>query len=193
MIWSALPSPPKWLQARHWTWLQRKSVRLIVVHTTECREAVGDAIAVANFFHGANAPQASSHLVVDANEIVECVKPEHAAWGARGGDANANGYHIEHCGFAAQTPLEWDDAFSRGELALSAKAAACVAGHFGIPVVKLTPLQVAQGASGFCGHRDITRAWNVVGGHSDPGIGFPWAAWLEAVKAASVAASEPAP
>lgn len=194
-LWPALAVPPRFLQAHHWTWRQRKEIRLIVVHTTECREIAGSAASVAYYFHGQMPPgrEASSHLVVDSSAIWECVKPEHEAWAARGGDANVNGYHIEHCGFAAQTPLEWGDAFSRGELGLSARAAACIAGRYGIPVVKLTPLQVAQGASGFCGHSDITWAFHVVGGHSDPGVGFPWASWLEAVKAASVAISEPAP
>lgn len=193
--WPALAAPPKWLQARHWTWLQRKDIRLIVVHTTECREIAGSAASVAYYFHGVMPPgrEASSHLVVDSSSIWECVKPEHEAWAARGGDANHSGYHIEHCGFAAQTPLEWDDAFSRGELALSAKAAACIAARYGIPPVKLTPAQVARGDRGFCGHLDVTRAWNVQGGHVDPGVGFPWASWLEAVKAASVTISEPTP
>lgn len=183
VTWSALERSPQWLQARDWRWLNRKDVRLIVIHTTECHESKGSAAAVAGFFTTQRKDPGSSHLVVDASEIWECVKPQHEAFGARGGDANATGYHIEHCGYAAQTPVQWDDAFSKGELALSARAAACVAGRYGIPVRKLTPLQVANGERGFCGHLDVSRAWNVRGGHVDPGVGFPWSSYLAAVQA----------
>jgi N-acetyl-anhydromuramyl-L-alanine amidase AmpD len=189
IAWTPGAAPSRFVQASDWRWLNRSSARLIVVHTTECREVTGAAPAVASFFskprfdaHG-NRLWGSSHLVIDANTIIECVKPEHEAYGAKGGDANATGYHVELCGFAAQTSEDWQDAYSRGELALAARAASCVAAHFGIPALRLTPEEIATGASGFCGHRDITAAYHVAGGHSDPGPAFPWDAFLSAVTA----------
>ena len=193
ITWSALERPPRFVQASDWRWLNRNEIDLIVVHTTECREVKGAAGNVAGFFsHPRFAPDGSrlwgsSHLVTDAAEVIECVRPQHEAYGAKGGHANTRGYHIEHCGYAAQTPVEWDDVYSRGELALSARAAACVAAAYGIPVRKLTPLQVANGERGFCGHLDVSRAWNVRGGHVDPGIGFPWGSYIAAVQAAGAA------
>lgn len=193
IAWKALGAPPRHIAAFDWRWLGRDAVRLIVMHTTECGEMHGAASGVAAYFaQPAHAPDGSrlwrsSHLVVDASEVIECVRPEHEAYGAKGGNANTTGYHIELCGHAAQTPLEWHDAYSNGELELAARAAADVAGHFGIPVVHLTPLQIASGASGFCGHRDVTRAFHVIGGHADPGVGFPWTEFLGAVGAAGAA------
>ena len=189
-LWSALDVTPVFVQASDWRWLDRKEIDLIVLHTTECREVAGAAPAVAGFFHTPRfAPDGmrlwgSSHIVVDTVRIVECVRPEHEAYGAKGGHANERGYHIELCGYAAQTPVEWDDAYSQGELALAARAAACVAAAYGVPLRKLTPLQVANGERGFCGHLDVSRAFNVRGGHVDPGIGFPWGSYIAAVAAA---------
>ncbi len=188
VAWKALGAPPRRVQAFDWRWLDRESIRLLVIHTTECGEVHGAASGVAAYFHTAAKDAAgnrlwrSSHLVVDAAEVIECVSPQHEAYAARGGNANATGYHIELCGHAAQTPLEWEDAYSRGELELAARAAADVAARYGIPPVKLTPVQIANGASGFCGHRDITAAWHVPGGHSDPGVGFPWGSFLARVQ-----------
>lgn len=190
IAWTPGAAPSRFVQASDWRWLNRSAVRLIVIHTTECREVAGAAPAVASFFskprldaHG-NRLWGSSHLVVDSTTIIECVKPMHEAYGAKGGDANATGYHVELCGFAAQTAADWQDAYSRGELALAARAVACVAAHFGVPIVHLTPDEIAAGASGFCGHRDITQAFHVIGGHSDPGVEFPWDAFLGLVTAA---------
>lgn len=187
MTWPALATQPRFLQASDWQWRNRTSIRTIVVHTTECRELTGDAAGVATMFSKPRFSRTgerlwgSSQLVVDAREVWECVKPEHEAFGAKGGDVNATGYHIEHCGYAAQTAEEWADVFSLGELQLSAAAAACIAAHYDVPVVRLTPEQLAAGERGFCGHRDVTAAYHVVGGHSDPGTAFPWDAYLATV------------
>lgn len=184
MLWPALERPPPFVQAHDWRWLNRTDVRQIYIHTAECSESRGSASAVAHWFGTRRDTPGSSHLVIDASEVWECVKPQHEAFGAKGGNANLWGYHIELAGRASQTPVQWDDAFSRGELALAARAAACVAAHYGIPALKLGPDGVARGDMGFAGHLDATRAWNVRGGHVDPGIGFPWASFLEAVRRA---------
>jgi hypothetical protein len=184
-VWPLLAKPPAFVQADvgSWRWLGRTDVRQIVVHTTECHEVAGAAIGVATFFKHPRPVVGASHLVVDSTAVVECVRSEHEAYGAKGGSTNLIAYHIEHCGYAAQTPVQWGDAYSRGELELSARAAACVARWYGIPATKLTPEQVAAGTSGFCSHLDVTRAWHVMGGHVDPGIGFPWTSYLERVRA----------
>lgn len=189
--WPALDRPPTFLQARHWSWLNRRDVRLIVMHTAECSESKGAAAAVANYFHGDGAPQASSHLVVDATEIWECVRPEHEAWAAVGGDTNRTGYHVELCGRAAQGVTGWADAYSQAQLTLAAKAVACIAARYGIPCTKLTPAQVAAGAKGFCGHVDVTKAYRVIGNHAhtDPGPAFPWAGFLDVVQRVRPAAA----
>lgn len=191
--WPSLAAAPRFVQARDWRWLNRTHVRLIVMHTAECSESKGAASAVAHWFATHRPTAASSHLVIDNTEIWECVRPEHEAFGARGGDANLQGYHIELCGRAAQGVVGWEDPYSKAQLGLAAKACAVIAGWYGVPVQCLTADQVRCGATGFCGHMHVSTAYAVPGGHVDPGPDFPWSAFLESVKGARVALTEPTP
>jgi hypothetical protein len=66
----------------------------------------------------------------------------------------------------------------------AAKQAARDAKKWNIPVRHLTVKQVREGAKGFCGHYDITRAFpEDNGSHTDPGANFPWSRFLEMVRA----------
>jgi N-acetyl-anhydromuramyl-L-alanine amidase AmpD len=175
---SSLPLIPARLRSG-----KRKSTRLIVIHTAECGERKGAARGVGAWFQNPTA-KGSAHATVDADEIVQ-----HAGWDeicahARGGDANRTGIGIEHAGRASQTAAEWDDPYSRAMLMRSAALVAELCARYGIPAVRLTPAQVAAGAKGICGHADVTNAYNVRGGHSDPGNGFPWDRYISMVRGA---------
>ena len=156
-------------------------VDLIVIHTMEAPEKPGTARAVAEWFGGPDAPQASAHYCVDDAAIVQCVPEGIVAWAAPG--ANRNGMHIEHAGYAAQTVLDWDDDYSRAVLANSVILAADLAARYAIPVVRLPVEQLAGGGRGFGGHRDVTNALNGGKGHQDPGPNFPWDRYLAAIEA----------
>ncbi len=166
------------IQARHWQWADRDAIRLIVVHTMESPEKPGTARAVAKWFAGATAPMASAHVCVDNVEQIECVKPQHIAFGAPG--ANRDGYQIEHAGRAAQSALDWQDPFSVAMLVLSARQAASIAHRYIIPATKLGAAELLAGAHGFCGHVDVTQAYHK-STHTDPGPHFPWEQYLALV------------
>jgi len=169
---------------------KRPSTRLIVIHTAECGETSTAAEGVASWFQNPSA-QGSAHATVDNDSVVQHMGWDEKAAHARGGNANATGIGIEHAGRAAQTAAQWDDDYSRAVLVRSAQLTAALAIRYGIPVVKLTPTQVAAGARGFCGHADVTYAYNVRGGHTDPGTNFPWDRYLELVR--TYAGQAPAP
>lgn len=175
------------IQAKHYTAGRGgKTPKLIVIHTMETPQTEGRANQVALWFAGSNAPQASAHYMVDDKEIIQTVNEADTAWAVDEFDLNEESISIEHAGYAAQTPAVWADAYSTAELALSASLSADIAKRHGIPVVRLTPAQIVAGESGFCGHVDITDAFKIAGGHTDPGANFPWASYLKAVQAKMV-------
>lgn len=174
-------------------------INLIVIHTMEAPEMGSTAENVAQFFanqprHGALDPKwcqkdangnlkpwagASAHYNIDVDSIVCSVYEKDQAWHA----SNVNGRSIglEHAGYAKQTAEEWKDPYSTAMLLRSAKFAASLCLKYGIPPVKLEPWEVKAGHAGFCGHVDITTAWQHKNGHVDPGPNFPWDWYLDQV------------
>jgi N-acetyl-anhydromuramyl-L-alanine amidase AmpD len=179
-----LPTPATFIQAKNFTRGRFGSpVTLIVLHTMENAEKPTAGRAVAQWFAGPTAPQASAHFCVDAVEIVQCVAESDCAWAAPG--ANRNGIHIECAGRAGQSPEEWADAFSEATLRRAAALAADLCRRYGIPIKRLDVEEVKAGARGICGHVEVTKAFpDLKGTHWDPGPNFPWAHFLELVIAA---------
>lgn len=153
-------------------------VRLICIHTAEFPESAGAAKAVAEYFAGSNAPQASAHFVVDALTVVQCVLEGDTAWAAPG--ANTDGLHIEHAGFAAESPSEWADTYSKAMLQRSAGLARSLAVAHGIPLVHLSNDQLAAGKAGFVGHVQVSEVYRK-SDHTDPGKNFPWVNYMQLV------------
>jgi hypothetical protein len=109
------------------------------------------------------------HWVIDNVEAIRCANDNELVYGARGGTANELGLHYCIIGQADQSAAEWMDDYSQAAMQLCARqiAADCKAKNI---VITRTP-----GAFiGVCGHADVTRAFNVPGGHTDPGPNFPW-------------------
>lgn len=177
---SSYETPIPFVAARHFSAANRTKVDLIVIHTAECSEGPSSARAVADYFAGANAPQASAHYVVDADHVIQCVLEKDIAWHAPG--ANDRGIGIEHAGFARQTSADWRDNYSEKELVNSANLAGTLAVRYGIPLRRLTVDELRAGARGFCGHVDITIAFNGGKGHVDPGVAFPWDLYIDLVR-----------
>ncbi len=159
-------------------------IKWIVIHTMQAPEKPYTARAVAHWFAGSSAPQASAHYCIDAIEVIQCVKETDVAWGAPG--ANRFGIHLEHAGYAEQTPDEWADDYTTATLTRSAELAREIAQRYDIPFVHLTPDQLKNGEKGFCGHVDVTVAFNHGKGHTDPGAWFPWDRYLALCRGAEV-------
>lgn len=159
--------------------------RAVVIHTAECLELKGRARWIAEWFAGRFAPKfpapdASAHYVVDADEVVQCVSERDRSWHA--GGANEWSIGVEHAGYAGQSAQQWDDEYSRAELARSAELVAGICARWSIPVARLGPGELQQGQAGICGHVDVTNAYSGGRGHVDPGGSFPWSDYLAAVR-----------
>jgi len=148
-----------------------RKISCIVIHTTEGDLGKGAARAVANWFAGPSAPQASCHYVVDTNEVIACVRDEDVAWGAPG--ANNHGIQIELVGRAAWTSADWGKPAAQAALDRLASLVAELCLRHGIPVRRLTVEELSAGARGLCGHVDASKAWKK-SSHWDPGRQFPW-------------------
>ena len=156
-------------------------VRLIVIHTMETPESFGRAKQVANWFAGATAPDASAHYCIDNKDVINTVKEEDTAWAVGQYDINQASISIELAGSASQTSSQWKDAYSMAELQLAAKLCAQLCKKYNIPVVKLPALSLKTG-TGLVGHMDVTTAYAIQGGHTDPGKNFPWVDFINMVK-----------
>ena len=151
----------------------------IIMHTTEGGpEGLDFAEDVANFF-AAPTTDVSAHYVTDVNSIVGCVEEKDIAFHALGDNANTIG--IEMAGKASQTKEQWADAFSKGELDITAKLCADICHRRNIPVRLLTDRELREHRSGFASHDAVSR---VFGDdiRDDPGPHFPWDKFLADVK-----------
>jgi N-acetyl-anhydromuramyl-L-alanine amidase AmpD len=183
-----------------------RTIQLVVLHTTENFEKAGTAMAIARYFQSEmkdknGVPRiASSHLCIDAKQIVQCVRFEDVAYGAPG--TNHNGIHIEHVGFAAQTDEQWKDDFSIEELSLSAQKVGEICTTLFVPAMFVPAEELLLEHCGITTHREVTQACLLANqrkmtasrfynakdprkpltDHSDPGPRFPMNAYLEAVR-----------
>lgn len=173
--------PWPFVQAKNYTPAKRTLLTLVVFHTMEAPEKPKTARNVANWFAGANAPQASAHFCVDDQEVVQCVWEKDVAWHAPG--ANHNGIGVEHAGFASQTLAQWGDDYSKRVLANSAALVARLCHRWGIPAVWLESTDLTAGKCGITGHKQVTDAFNNGKGHWDPGPNFDSAGYIALVQA----------
>ena len=147
--------------------------RLIVIHDTS-----NTATAKAEASYAASRPAdgaTSAHFYVDATGPLGSCPLDIQAWAAYS-YANSHGWHVEMCGYNAGQA----GAVPASTIALTAKLVHQLCQLGGIPMVKLSPADVAAGKRGICGHADITTGLGV-GDHDDPGPRFDWAAFIAAV------------
>lgn len=162
---------------------REKILRLIVLHTMEAPEGPQTAENIAAYFASGDVV-ASAHACVDQDSVVVCLPPSDTAFAAPG--ANADGYQIEHAGYASQDGAGWADAESQSMLRLSAAHARSIALAAGIPLRHLSDDELAAGAAGFVGHDQVSRVYRR-SDHWDPGTSFPWSQYMGLVNGEAAA------
>jgi hypothetical protein len=173
----------KWVSPNSWTGAGRSSVQLIVIHDTEGSSHAQSAEDGAAYDQRRD-DGTSTHYFVDSNSVVQCVLTSDVAHAALH-QGNHRGIQYELCARASWNKGTWlSPSYGLPMLKLAAWQVARDARKWGIPAKKLTPAQVAAGEKGLCGHGDITKAFpDDDGDHTDPGPGFPWAEFMDMVKA----------
>lgn len=152
----------------------------LVVHGTVSATRYGGARATAAYFQSASSG-GLAHYVVDPGEIIATCPEEIACWHS---GHNANSIGFELCDPQAGPASRWADSLHVAELSLATRLVADVAGRHDIPLVKLSPAELAAGKRGIVGHNDVRLAWPGCTDHTDPGPDFPWEKFLAAVHAA---------
>lgn len=146
-------------------------VNLIVIHTNSggvVPEEPGKAVSLArDLAKPSTVP--GYHPVVDAAEaVITAYDGDRVnASGSEGipaNDTNNRGWHLCLWGSADQTSAQWADAYSSKEMKLAASEVLSACRRFEVPVVMLTPDQVAQKVPGICGpSTSLARTESLVG------------------------------
>ena len=163
------------------TWKRTRAIRQVVVHVNvgpEVPSKSGEALA--KYLDGI---VGGYHHVHDDDSSLRLVGDDTCVAGAKGGDCNEVAIH--HCiiGRADQTAAQWQDPFSKAATARCAAMVAQDCRFHAIRAEHITGSEIVNPTiSGICGHGDITNAWNVKGGHTDPGPHFPWTSFVAQVR-----------
>jgi N-acetyl-anhydromuramyl-L-alanine amidase AmpD len=172
------------VQARHYTkHVAPRRIDLIVIHVTQNKELPGIARGLAGWAAGNTMPpgkEVSWGYIVDSAGIIQSVNDNDIAWHT--GRVNPYSIGIEHVGMSQQTTAEWADAFSTNELTWSARLVALLCTRHSVPAQRVALVDIAsKQGRGICGHWDITNAFHIAGGHTDPGPKFPWNGYMNNV------------
>jgi N-acetyl-anhydromuramyl-L-alanine amidase AmpD len=122
---------------------------------------------------------ASWHYAVDSDSITQSVREEDIAFHAPG--ANNNGVGIELSGRASQSSADWSDEYSRQTLARASELTASICLRWSVPIEYVGVAQLLEGRRGITTHANVSEAFKK-SDHTDPGLTFPMARFLELVR-----------
>lgn len=152
----------------------------IVLHSVEGATGTGAAMRTAEYFRTVDRV-ASAHYCVDPSAVVCSVRPERMAAHAGVAQVNQASVGIEMCGRAAWSRNQWLAPDQIGMLNRTAELVAALCERFKVPAESLGTN--ITGHRGITTHGDVTRAFGVKGGHSDPGAGFPMDVLIDKTRA----------
>lgn len=160
-------------------------VNRIVIHCTVGADGKG-AAGTAAYFRDPNS-RGSAHSIVDSDETLICAHDQVVCWHA---PPNSHSYGIELCcSLSDQGKGHWTLASHIAMLKRAAVLTAEKCLQHKIPVVKINDQDLREGKRGICGHIDVSLAFKQ-STHWDPGPYFPWAQFMEYVRAAYAALTQ---
>ena len=164
------------------------AISRIVIHGTVSPCVKGGAGNVARYFQTKTAGGAA-HYVVDPGVVVCCVHEGTVAYHA---PPNMDSLGVELCDPQSGDTARWGDPSHVAMLGLAAKLVADLCHRHSVPVVYVNAANLLAGAHGITAHADVSQAWHQ-SSHTDPGVGFPMARFIDLVRAAAQPAPTPSP
>jgi len=174
------PAPAYRGPAAHTTPGHNKPIHRIVIHSTVSPCVEGGAEMIARYFKSEGAG-GSAHYVVDPAETVQVVYDDVIAWHA---PPNSNSLGIEMCDVpgpvpgdsrtsaalkAARKAWRWNRLAQRQMLHNTAELTAQLCLAYDVPIVFLSPADLAAGKHGITTHNNVSSAWHQ-STHWDPGF-----------------------
>jgi N-acetyl-anhydromuramyl-L-alanine amidase AmpD len=159
-----------------------RKIDVIIIHVTQNKEQPNTAKGLAHWATQYMPPkkEVSWHFIADNTQIIQSVSENDIAWHC--GRVNGYSIGIEIVGMSDQTVEQWHDDYSENELLHTAKLCAILCMRHNLPVQRPSLDEVRnKTARGILGHWDITEAFKIDGGHSDPGFNFPWNEYLQTI------------
>jgi hypothetical protein len=138
------------LSRNHGPKRETSSIIWVVLHSMEG----GTAHAVARWFGGPSAPQASCHLSIGPEVIISCLPLDVVAWCAPG--ANRLGVHIEQEGYAMKT--DWMSGDGHRTMSTSALATAAICRELSLPIEVVDAEGMLELQPGITTHSTVTDA-----------------------------------
>lgn len=156
----------------------QSAISRIVIHATVSPCVAKGARNVAAYFQSREAG-GSAHYIVDPGEVIQAVKDDVVAYHA---PPNTGTLGVELCDPQAGSPLRWQDGPHEQMLIRAAALVRQLATIHGVPLVRLTALDLTQGKHGICGHVEVSRAFGE-SDHGDPDEGgkFPWLRFMQLI------------
>jgi hypothetical protein len=135
----------------------RETTQVVVIHATDnTANAAGEAA-----YASRRTDNVSTHFFVDEQQIIQAVPLSDVAYGCLH-EGNHRSVQFELCGLSNH--------LSDATMRRAAPYVRRIADRYGLPLVHLSPQQVAAGVKGICGHDTITAAFpQDHGTHTDPG------------------------
>lgn len=155
----------------HGGWRRIADINQIVLHSVEGADLSGaDSIAEA-VGRMTESPSygASPHFTVDRDSIQRHLIITKVGWQAAGDNTDTIG--IEQAGFAHWSQKKWLE--QKSELDRVAWLLAKLNKQTGIPLRFVNASGLRRNTRGVTTHAEVTKAWGIYGGHTDPGTGYP--------------------
>lgn len=174
--------------AIHFKPATNRTIKNIILHSTETACQAGVSVNIANSWHGMLSAPASAHYVCDPNTIVMTCEDKDIAYHCKS-PMNEISIGIEMTGYAAFTKEQWASQFVLAMLDRATSLVAYKCSEHNIDAKFIDTVGLKAGLCGISTHFCVSHAFHV-SDHQDPGPNFPMEFFISEVNRKLVPTSQ---